>query len=73
MAADVSGQYVMEQCFQSSSIDYQGLPCPVPIESGRYYKRWKDPNTGKTYHLEKGLMTPEEFAALNPELDMGFR
>lgn len=56
--ADKCGEYILEECIMSSSMDYQGLPGPVAFQVRNKYKQ--EIQNGVTYFLQAGYKKPEQ-------------
>jgi hypothetical protein len=59
--ADKCGEYSLDDCIMSSSMDYQGLPGPVPLQVRGKYKQ--EIQNGVTYFRQVGYKKPEQIMA----------
>lgn len=53
------GEYALEQCIMSGTMEYQGLPAPVVLHCRRYYKK-RVVEGDATYFLQQGYIRPDD-------------
>jgi hypothetical protein len=63
---DQPGEYVLEQCYVSSSREAQFAVVPFVMHCRRYYRQVKDPLTGRLRYTQPGYHLPEHIAGPAP-------